>query len=272
MLAADVVLAAFYGDGRHLVLEYDVVGEAAEPFEVGVYRSGDGVGAEGLVARVGVSDPADSTAGARHSVAIEAAFADIEADYTLWAKIEQPTQPTLVAGGEQARGKEARRFEGGAFLGFDGTLYVHGTAGDDRVAVVVADSGGIQVRLGDRWYVYQPQQVLAVHIRTQQGDDIVGTSALVRLPVWVFGGEGNDHVLGGSGEDLLVGGPGDDILHGGAGENTLVAGEGEDVVWGGAGLRLLDSRSATALDAAADEDDLAEALRVAAATAPSPVP
>jgi len=289
MLAGDVLLTGFYGDGTHLVVDYEVTGEDAQPFEVGIYRCAGGADSEALVASARVSKPADLAAGVGHRLAIKAAFADVESDYVLVAKIEAGAKPHPSAAIEPAQAKQARVFEGGVFLAADGTLHVHGTAGDDQVAVAVADSGGVRVRLNDVWYAYKPPEVASVHLRTHQGDDIVATSVLVSAPVWVFGGEGNDYVLAGSGDDLLVGGAGDDrlyggpgndilvggegndylhgghgddIIHGGAGENTLIAAEGEDVVWGGAGQQLLDARSATTLDAAADQDGLAEALLV----------
>lgn len=290
MLAGDVLVTAFYGDGARLVVEYDVVGRDAEPFQVAVYRSAGGERAETLVATARVSKPADLAAGTGHSLAIRAAFADIEADYVLVAKIEADLVPGLSTAREDSPLRSVRIFDGGAFLAPDGTLHVHGTAGDDQLAVAVADSNGLRVRLNDTWYSYRPHEVSAAHIRTQQGDDVVAVSAPVSAPVWVFGGSGDDYVLGGSGGDLLVGGAGDDrlyggpgndilvggdgndylhggqgddVIHGGAGENTLVAAEGEDLVWGGAGQQLLDARSATRLDAVADQDGLAEALLVA---------
>ncbi|GAB6166132.1 hypothetical protein JCM19992_21320 [Thermostilla marina] len=290
MLAGDVLLSGFYGDGGHLVVKYDVVGEDAQPFEVGIYRSTGDAAAETLVASARVSKPADLAAGTGHSLAINAALADLEADYVLLAKIQGDSKPGHSAASEVVQWEDMRVFDGGAFLAPDGALHVHGTAGDDQVAVAVADSGGVRVRLNGVWYAYKPHEVSSVHIRTHQGDDIVATSALVTAPVWVFGGEGNDYVLGGSGDDLVVGGAGDDrlyggpgndilvggegndylhggqgddIIHGGAGENTLIAAAGEDVVWGGTGQQLLDARSATTFDAVADEDGLAEALLVA---------
>jgi len=290
MLAGDVWLTGFYGDGAQLVVTYEVVGEDAEPFEVGIYRFAGDAASETLLARARVSKPADLAGGSDHSLAIRAAFADIEADYVLVAKIEGDSKPHPSTAIEPARSKDARVFDGGVFLAPGGTLHVHGTAGDDQVAVAVADSGGVRVRLNDVWYAYKPLQVSSVHVRTHQGNDIVATSALVTASVWVFGGWGDDYVLGGSGDDLVVGGPGDDrlyggpgsdivvggegndylhggqgdeVIHGGAGENTLIAAEGEDVVWGGAGQQLLDARSATTVDAGADKEGLAEVLRVA---------
>ena len=152
MLAGGVLLSGFYGDGTHLVVEYGVVGEEAEPFAVAVYRSADGVAAEGLLARVEVRDAADLRPGAGHRLALQAAFADIESDYTLVAKIEGAEQAGQAAVFQDASPQDTRRFEGGVFVAADGTLYVHGTAGEDRVAVALADSGGIRVGLNDVWY------------------------------------------------------------------------------------------------------------------------
>jgi len=190
MLAGGVLLSGFYGDGTHLVVEYGVVGEEAEPFAVAVYRSADGVAAEGLLARVEVRDAADLRPGSGHRLALQAAFADIESDYTLVAKIEGAEQAGQAVVFQDASPQDTRRFEGGVFLAADGTLYVHGTAGEDRVAVALADSGGIRVGLNDVWYAYPAEAVAAVHIRPHQGEDIVATSGVVSVPVWVFGGPG----------------------------------------------------------------------------------
>lgn len=93
MLAGDVLLTGFYGDGTHLLVNYDVVGEDAQPFEVGIYRSAGAGPNESLVASTRVSKPADLVAGTGHSLAIKAAFADLEADYVLVAKIEADAKP-----------------------------------------------------------------------------------------------------------------------------------------------------------------------------------
>jgi len=290
MLAGGVLLTRFYGDGAHLVVNYDVVGEDVQPFEVGIYCSAGTAASETLVASARVSKPAELAAGTGHSLAIKATFDDLEDDYVLVAKIEAGSKPSPSAGDEPSQAKDSRVFGGGVFVARDGTLHVHGTPGDDQVSVAVADNGGVRVRLNDTWYSYKPHEVSSVHIRTHAGNDVVATSALVSVPVWVFGGSGSDYVLGGSGDDLVVGGTGDDrlyggpgndilvggegndylhggegedILHGGGGENTLVAAQGEDVVGSGAGQRLLDARSATTLDAVGDADGLVEALQVA---------
>ena len=147
MLAGDVLLTGFYGDGTHLVVDYEVTGEDAQPFEVGIYRCAGGADSEALVASARVSKPADLAAGVGHRLAIKAAFADVESDYVLVAKIEAGAKPHPSAAIEPAQAKQARVFEGGVFLAADGTLHVHGTAGDDQVAVAVADSGGVRVRL-----------------------------------------------------------------------------------------------------------------------------
>jgi hypothetical protein len=176
------------------------MGQDAEPFEVGIYRSGEGAAGKTLVASARVSKPADPVAGTGHSLAIKAAFDDLEADYVLVAEMEADSIPGLSTAREDGPPKSVRIFDGGAFLSPDGTLHVHGTAGDDQVAVAVADSDGVRVRLNDTWYSYRPHELSAVHIRTQQGDDVVAVGALVSAPVGVFGGAGNDYVLGGSGD------------------------------------------------------------------------
>jgi Ca2+-binding RTX toxin-like protein len=67
------------------------------------------------------------------------------------------------------------------------------------------------------------------------GDDSVGVSGSIMVPVTLRGGPGADRLTGGGGPDKLVGGPGDDHLYGRGGADVLYGGSGNDVLYGGGG-------------------------------------
>ena len=60
------------------------------------------------------------------------------------------------------------------------------------------------------------------------------------LPVDLFGGEGDDHLVGGSGQDILDGGRGDDVIYGGSGPDALWGRLGNDVLHGDEGNDILE--------------------------------
>jgi Ca2+-binding RTX toxin-like protein len=68
----------------------------------------------------------------------------------------------------------------------------------------------------------------------QGGNDVVLVSNSVTVPVWIFGGAGNDVITGGGGVNVIVGGAGTDTLLGAAGRDLLIGGEGTDIITGGA--------------------------------------
>jgi Ca2+-binding RTX toxin-like protein len=68
----------------------------------------------------------------------------------------------------------------------------------------------------------------------QDGNDVVLASNNVHIPVWIFGGAGNDILSGGGGANVIVGGAGDDMLIGAAGRDLLIGGIGTDIITGGA--------------------------------------
>ena len=59
LLAADLIASQFGSDGSDLFVQYDVVGQAATPFDVNVYRSSDGVTPDALLTTQRISDSAD---------------------------------------------------------------------------------------------------------------------------------------------------------------------------------------------------------------------
>ena len=151
----------------------------------------------------------------------------------------------------------------------DGTLYVFGTGGDDRITVEVSAGGRLGVLLpatllavpvGD---TPRLRDVAKVFVDAGAGDDVVDLGAL-SVGAEVRGGTGDDTIAGGSGDDLLYGdsgrdyltdGRGHDVLAGGSGSDVLRARRGPDTLLGGNGNdRLLASGDEDVLDGGSGED------------------
>ena len=105
----------------------------------------------------------------------------------------------------------------------------------DSSVTVYKLTGTTHVRLIGTDYTV-PSGASAIHIRTEEA---AGGSATVRaapwfpsgsgtpsgasactLPLWVYGGDGNDTITGGNGGDTIVGGSGRNVIHEGTGWNT----------------------------------------------------
>ena len=75
-----------------------------------------------------------------------------------------------------------------------------------------------------------------------EGDDniYVGSTAMAKEGMTVYGEGGNDSLTGDEGNDILYGGSGEDTLYGEKGNDVLYGEEGNDKLYGGAGDDLLD--------------------------------
>ncbi|HEX8323817.1 MAG TPA: choice-of-anchor Q domain-containing protein [Tepidisphaeraceae bacterium] len=124
-----------------------------------------------------------------------------------------------------------------AWIDFDGIVHVQGTASADDVHVwtPTGRAGTIRVRLagGVRNFNYSDLMVTGVRIDAGNGDDVV--VAAVDVPIYVYGGAGNDRITGGSNNDTLSGGLGNDTLSGGAGNDLLNGHGGNDLLNAGPG-------------------------------------
>ena len=128
----------------------------------------------------------------------------------------------------------------------DGTLYVNGTSGADKISVSVSGSDLLVYRDG------VPNRVpLAcvqkISIAAGDGNDLVDVKK-VALPVEIDGGVGNDTIYGGSAGDVLIGGDGNDRLYGGDGNDSLIGGAGVDVLQGQNGDDWIDGHDGVRQD------------------------
>jgi hypothetical protein len=111
-------------------------------------------------------------------------------------------------------------------------LAVGGSLANDQIMFRPGSHAGeIEVSLGGvSQGAFAPTGRLIVY--GQDGDDDIQIAASITIPIWVFGGAGDDRIRGGAGDDLLEGGLGDDLLVGGGGRDFLIGGEGADRIIG----------------------------------------
>ncbi|WP_413431152.1 beta-propeller fold lactonase family protein [Crateriforma spongiae] len=136
------------------------------------------------------------------------------------------------------------------------TIYIPGTANDDRYIVVEGVTPRIEIHGGAGNDTIEVNSTVATsrEIYGDVGNDtIMGSDAIDTIdggdgndvlggmggPDIILGGDGDDLIEGGDGDDRLDGGDGDDAISGGEGGDSIVGGLGEDRVDGGAGDDLI---------------------------------
>ena len=82
-----------------------------------------------------------------------------------------------------------------------------------------------------------PGNRIVVHGGT--GNDTIGATDRIAVPVWLYADQGNDILFGGGGPSFLFGGSGNSTLWGGQGRAILIAGTGNDTLVTGPGDALL---------------------------------
>ena len=228
MLATDLAVAAFASDGQDWTVAYDVSNQAATAFDIGVYRSSDGVTADTLIQTRRITDSADLAVGTGHTIAIDPNFTDVEQDYYLVVKLDNANENS-----ESSETNNQAAFAGGFFLN-GSELHVHGTDGADSLDLDL--EGTIDVTMGALSQSYNPAAVSTIHARMHGGNDSITTSTRIAASMWAFGGDGNDTIHGTSYDDRIYGGDGDDTLYGGDDDDDGYGGDGgADVIYGGAG-------------------------------------
>jgi hypothetical protein len=136
-------------------------------------------------------------------------------------------------------------------------MLVVGGATDGNHIMLTPGGGGVTVTIDNVGQgTFSPTSRLVIY--GQSGNDTINAAGIT-LPVWLFGGDGNDWLSGGAGNDLILGEGGDDDLFGAQGRDLLIGGVGSDDLYSNADEDLLmasftafDS-SQSALDAIMDE-------------------
>jgi uncharacterized delta-60 repeat protein len=116
---------------------------------------------------------------------------------------------------------------------------VYGTSGSD--AIVLSPSGNtgtVVVKLnGNVIGTYAPSGRLLVY--GLAGDDDMQVSGSITVPLWLYGGDGNDRLNGGNAPNVLLGGAGNDTITGGSGRDLVIGGAGADQIVGNGGDDLM---------------------------------
>ncbi|MCY2987413.1 MAG: PKD domain-containing protein [Planctomycetota bacterium] len=124
-------------------------------------------------------------------------------------------------------------------------LLVGGTQFDDRINVhvntsgkqpdkynieILSKQGAVNRGSFQSGSVTAPGQICRIVVYGLDGNDDIRVDGGSSVPVWFFGGGGDDTLQGGKGNDVLVGGDGNDILNGGDGQDLLIGGGGQDTL------------------------------------------
>ncbi|MEA1952574.1 MAG: PKD domain-containing protein, partial [Planctomycetota bacterium] len=120
-------------------------------------------------------------------------------------------------------------------------LFVGGTLDNDRIFISQFFNTFVSVYIAPQryWRFFAMRNDQHVYVYAGEGNDHVRISANNRLDAMVFGGPGNDRLHGGRGNDILDGGPGNDRLYGNSGNDILLGGAGRDRLFGHGGRDLL---------------------------------
>jgi Ca2+-binding RTX toxin-like protein len=117
-------------------------------------------------------------------------------------------------------------------------LVVSGTAGNDTISVTADGSMYVRAKVnGVNLGSFAPTKRVVVY--GLAGDDTIDVDNDVKLPAWLYGGDGNDTLTGGGGNDVLLGCAGNDVLYGRKGCDLLIGGSGSDSLKGNGDCDLL---------------------------------
>lgn len=153
------------------------------------------------------------------------------------AHAKPQTYTVLLAGGEEANTIKIWR-------SMDGREYVI----DSAVPLEVGGDVCTHPEEKSNELVCHAPAIAGFEVNAGGGNDQVGVSKDIAVPVTMRGGGGDDSLVGGAGPDKLIGGAGDDrlvgwrgadLLYGGSGSDTVFAGPGDDVLRGGSGIDTL---------------------------------
>ncbi len=240
----------------------------AEPFEIGIYASVDGVTPGELLMTKQVTDQTDLTVGPHPGFQFPATFTDVPYDYRLMAVVDYTNAIDEV---DESYEDNTALFSGGIIKTDDDgqnqyTVIIYGA---DEASSEEQDFAGAFMT-ASMFYAYlnsnpllvvSEAEVEAVHIRTHEGDDEVNQELspewIVSVPLWIFGGPGNDEIDGANAADLIYGGDDDDTIDAGLGDDYVYGQNGDDILTGGDGANgLYGGNGDDTLTGGADDDTL----------------
>lgn len=130
-------------------------------------------------------------------------------------------------------------------------LVIGGTPGGDTI-VVNPGGGSAEIKFkvnGVQTVVLPPTGHVIVY--GGGGNDSIQVVGGLKLPTFLFGGEGDDTIKGTNANNIIVGGPGDDTLGGGNSRDLIIGGLDADAIDGGPDDDILIGGTTT------HDDDLA---------------
>ena len=140
-----------------------------------------------------------------------------------------------------------------------GNAFVELTNNNDVVTLTLVqdEDGNDQVALtyGDL-VLYYDTTTTSITIDGKNGNDTIVADNNVPIPLFIFGGNGNDQLAGGNANDQINGGAGNDTVTGNDGNDVLIGEAGLDTMSGNAGFDILIGGSASDNLNGGAEDDI----------------
>lgn len=128
--------------------------------------------------------------------------------------------------------------------GTDTVILELGNNNDWVTVGYVSDPAGVNLNADsdDDFFVHE---VEIFKLYTMGGNDtVLGANSLI--PLYLYGGDGNDVLLGSNFADVIDGEAGNDDMRGNFGDDLLIGGPGSDIYTGGTGNDTADYRAKTA--------------------------
>jgi len=246
---------------QNLTVHYELSTAASAAFDVALYAlDGPPLSATELLT-ISISNPSDWTVGS-HDVVMSGSY------------LTEPDNHFYLVPVLDSAGDPIGEVFSGVFLDSDGNVQIFGTEDPDSVSVGEAAGSQIRVTMNAVDYFFDDVDVNGIHARLGAGDDSFTFDDDFDLPVWAFGGTGNDELHATLGGAIIGGGDGTDLMYvkgeatidGGAGDDDtayLVGGDGVDVATAYLGEILLNSEVVTVTNSEAlaailgDDNDIA---------------
>lgn len=243
----DIRMRGVIGDGYDLLeIQYEVQNAATSEFQIGVYRSADGVfdlsdslldtilitgtdldvGGHAIVRQIGADTEEQIIL---PGVGTSIAAMEDDSDYQILF-VADHLNTIAEFDLNDFNDDNTARFENIYHLP-EGPVFIHGRTGavveNDRLTITEIDEAQTDVTLNLFTYGYDPMDVTGYRFRGHEGGD---TAQAAGTPDLLIGGPGSDALSGGPGDDYIDGGIDDDKLFGEEGFDTILDGMGDDFI------------------------------------------